>query len=102
MPLDSPPPDAEPAVALRPGEMALLLTDGIVEARGPCGAMFGADRALLHANSQALMFYARNGWLHADWDEDGSPDGTTVALSKRLDLGVAQTAQPVFIAAAAE
>jgi phosphoserine phosphatase RsbU/P len=43
-------PDAEyttePAVALRPGEMALLLTDGIAEARGPGGAMFGTDRAL--------------------------------------------------------
>src|SRR5262245_15894410 len=35
----------EAAVSLRPGEMALLLTDGIVEAAGP-GGMFGVGRAL--------------------------------------------------------
>jgi serine phosphatase RsbU (regulator of sigma subunit) len=34
------------AVALRPGDVVLLLTDGILEAAGPDGTAFGAERAL--------------------------------------------------------
>ena len=37
---------AEQAPALEPGELALLLTDGIVEAHGPAEIVFGMDRVL--------------------------------------------------------
>jgi serine phosphatase RsbU (regulator of sigma subunit) len=36
----------EAAPPLQPGEVALLLTDGIVEAHGPEGELFGLDRVL--------------------------------------------------------
>jgi sigma-B regulation protein RsbU (phosphoserine phosphatase) len=35
-----------PPLALQPGEVLLLLTDGILEARSPAGDLFGSDRAL--------------------------------------------------------
>jgi serine phosphatase RsbU (regulator of sigma subunit) len=37
---------AAPRVALEPGDLVLLLTDGILEATGPDGEPFGAERAL--------------------------------------------------------
>src|SRR5262249_18543452 len=37
---------AGPAVTLGPGDLLLLLTDGIVEARAPDGMFFGAQRAV--------------------------------------------------------
>ena len=36
---------AGPAIPLAPGELVLFLTDGVVEARAPFGATFGARRA---------------------------------------------------------
>jgi len=41
-----------PVIVLEPGEVALLLTDGIEEAMGPDDEMFGTDRMLgvLRAN----------------------------------------------------
>jgi serine phosphatase RsbU (regulator of sigma subunit) len=35
-----------PALALQPGELLLLLTDGVLEARSPAGDLFGPDRVL--------------------------------------------------------
>jgi sigma-B regulation protein RsbU (phosphoserine phosphatase) len=37
---------AAPAIQLEPGELLLLLTDGIGEAHGPDGQLFGIDRVL--------------------------------------------------------
>jgi sigma-B regulation protein RsbU (phosphoserine phosphatase) len=35
-----------PAITLQPGDLVLLLTDGVVEARAPDGAVFGFQRAI--------------------------------------------------------
>jgi serine phosphatase RsbU (regulator of sigma subunit) len=37
---------APEAAVQRPGDLVLLLTDGIVEAASPCGERFGPERAL--------------------------------------------------------
>jgi serine phosphatase RsbU (regulator of sigma subunit) len=37
---------AAPPLALQPGEVLLLLTDGILEVRSPAGVLFGSGRAL--------------------------------------------------------
>jgi serine phosphatase RsbU (regulator of sigma subunit) len=36
----------EPAIRLEPGEVLLLVTDGVVEARDPAGELFGGERTL--------------------------------------------------------
>ena len=38
--------DCGPSIALEPGDIAVLLTDGITEAEDPGGDFFGAERAL--------------------------------------------------------
>jgi phosphoserine phosphatase len=38
--------DAAPPVTLAPGELVVLLTDGIEEAASPTDELFGTDRAL--------------------------------------------------------
>jgi serine phosphatase RsbU (regulator of sigma subunit) len=38
--------DTSPRIPLAPGDLVLLLTDGIVEARAPDGTAFGSERAL--------------------------------------------------------
>ena len=74
------------------GSIALTLAEQYAK-------MHGRMRVVLHAHRSVLFFYARNGYLHAEWDEAPlSADSAT--LGKRLNLGVAQHDGSVFIAAA--
>lgn len=63
------------------------------------GRRDGFRSARVFAHPAALMFYARNGYLHCDW-EVRCPIPGAVPMAKRLDLGVAQHGGTVFIAAA--
>ena len=74
------------------GSIALTLAEQFAKHHGRL-------RVVLHAHRSVLFFYARNGYLHAEWDEAPlSADSAT--LGKRLNLGVAQHDGSVFIAAA--
>ncbi len=74
------------------GSVALMLAEQFAKAHGRM-------RVVLHAHRSVLFFYARNGYLHAEWDEAPlSADSAT--LGKRLNLGVAQHDGSVYIAAA--
>jgi serine phosphatase RsbU (regulator of sigma subunit) len=54
-------PTPEEAIALEPGDVVVLLTDGIVEAASPAGEFFGMERALavvrrhLHRTSDEIL-----------------------------------------------
>jgi len=75
------------SVALAPGEMVLLLTDGVLEARSPDGNLFGPTRALevVRANRSqpareiAEMLYMR---VHAYVRPGDLLDDVTVAVIK--------------------
>lgn len=66
-------------------------------------ARAGYDRAGVWADAAVVLFYARNGFVHrsADMPAAMAPlfDGC-IAMTKRLDLGVAQNDGSVLIAAA--
>lgn len=51
-------PEGEP-VALASGDMVLLLTDGLMEARSPCGAFYGAERVCAFVRSHRHCDAAR-------------------------------------------
>ncbi|MCB2099636.1 MAG: GNAT family N-acetyltransferase [Rhodobacterales bacterium] len=61
----------------------------------------GYRRVVLHSPKAALMFYARNGYLHSEWDEISLDPANDVTLGKRLNLGLAQSPRHVLHAAAA-
>ncbi len=78
-----------PTISLHPGEVALLLTDGIEEAMGPGGEMFGTDRMLgvLRANrdqSAACIVDALRLAVHEFCHGDEQTDDVTCIVLKVL------------------
>lgn len=66
-------------------------------------ARAGYDRAGVWAAAETVLFYARNGFVHRPHDMPIAmepPLDGCIAMTKRLDLGVAQNDGSVLIAAA--
>lgn len=82
---------AETAPPLKPGEMVLLLTDGIVEAHGPTQDLFGSERALqvVTANRDRPAREILNALFDAVREYCGSgyqPDDMTAVVIKAVDV----------------
>ncbi|HEY0593816.1 MAG TPA: SpoIIE family protein phosphatase [Thermoanaerobaculia bacterium] len=81
--------EPRPSVALRPGEMLLLFTDGIIESESPDGEQFGNDRAVAAAAASRHLTAAaitRNLYLAARSFAAGAPqvDDMTVFVCKSI------------------
>ncbi len=79
---------AESAFQLSSGEQLTLLTDGIVEARGNSGALFGFERA-------AALSLQSAGTIAAAAQQFGQDDDITVLTLTRLSVANPATAQNV-------
>jgi len=93
-------------IALEPGDLVLLLTDGVLEARSPEGAQFGVERALevvraaRHQPAAAIIELLREAVCRFAW-QSKLPDDLTALVVKVEPVPAAST-QPAQAPSGAE